>query len=156
MELRLIAVGQRMPRWVEDGWREFARRMPPQLPLRLLEVPLGRRGRRPNVNDALAEEGRRVMAAVGNARIVALDCRGSLLSTPGLASRLEDWMQGGRDVALLVGGPDGLCRDCLTKAEYLWCLSPLTLPHMLVRVIVAEQLYRAWTVLQNHPYHRGG
>lgn len=156
MELRLIAVGQRMPRWVEEGWREFARRMPPQLPLRLREVPLGRRGRGRDVNGALAEEGARVLSAVGNARSVALDCRGRLLSTAELASYLDSWLQDGRDVALLIGGPDGLCRDCLTKAECRWCLSPLTLPHMLVRVIVAEQLYRAWTVLQNHPYHRGG
>lgn len=156
MELRLIAVGRRMPHWVEEGWREFARRMPSQLPLRLLEVPLGRRGGRRNINEALAEEGARVLAAAGNARIVALDCQGSLLTTTELALRMENWMQDGRDVALVVGGPDGLYRNCLTQAEYRWCLSPLTLPHMLVRVIVAEQLYRAWTVLQNHPYHRGG
>ncbi len=156
MELRLIAVGQRMPRWVEEGWREFARRMPVQLPLRLLEVPLGRRGRHRNIDAALAEEGARVLAAAGNARIVALDCRGHPLSTKELVARMEGWLQDGRDVALLVGGPDGLYRECLTRAEYRWCLSPLTLPHMLVRVIVAEQLYRAWTVLQNHPYHRGG
>jgi 23S rRNA (pseudouridine1915-N3)-methyltransferase len=155
MELRLIAVGQRMPRWVEEGWREFARRMPPQLPLRLLEVPLAQRGKRRNINTALAEEGARILAAAGQARIVALDCRGSLLSTEELASHMRLWMQDGRDIALLVGGPDGLCQDCLMRAEYRWCLSPLTLPHMLVRVIVAEQLYRVWTVLQNHPYHRG-
>lgn len=156
MELRLIALGQRMPRWVEEGWWEFARRMPPELSLRLLEVPLARRGRRRHVNAALAEEGARVLAAVGKARIVALDCRGSLISTAELALRMQRWLQDGRDVALLVGGPDGLHQECLTRAEYRWCLSPLTLPHMLVRVIVAEQLYRAWTVLHNHPYHRGG
>ena len=156
MELRLIAVGQRMPRWVEEGWWEFARRMPPELPLRLLEVPLARRRGRRDINAALAAEGTRVLAAVGKARIVALDCRGSLIGTAELALRLQRWLQDGRDVALLVGGPDGLYPDCLTRAEYRWCLSPLTLPHMLVRVIVAEQLYRAWTVLHNHPYHRGG
>lgn len=155
MELRLIAVGQRMPCWVEEGWREFARRMPPQLPLRLLEVPLARHGKRRNINAALAEEGARVLAAAHHARIVALDCRGSLFSTAELALHMQRWMQDGRDVALLVGGPDGLYQDCLTQAEDRWCISPLTLPHMLVRVIVAEQLYRAWTVLQNHPYHRG-
>lgn len=156
MELRLIAVGQRMPRWVEEGWREFARRMPPQLTLRLQEIRPGRRGGRRSTSAALAEEGARVLGAVGNARIVALDGRGSLLSTAELAAQLQRWMQDGHDVALLVGGPDGLGPDCLRRAEYRWCISPLTLPHMLVRIIVAEQLYRAWTVLQNHPYHRGG
>ncbi|HET8700247.1 MAG TPA: 23S rRNA (pseudouridine(1915)-N(3))-methyltransferase RlmH [Nitrococcus sp.] len=156
MELRLIAIGQRMPRWIGEGWREFARRMPPQLPLRLLEIPLARRSGHRNIDAVLAEEGQRILAAAGKARIVALDCQGSLLSTVDLALRLQRWMQDGRDVALLIGGPDGLSRDCLAQAEYRWCLSPLTLPHMLVRVIVAEQLYRAWTVLQNHPYHRGG
>ncbi|MDN5849657.1 MAG: 23S rRNA (pseudouridine(1915)-N(3))-methyltransferase RlmH [Nitrococcus sp.] len=156
MELRLIAVGRRMPGWVEEGWRVFARRMPPQLRLRLLEVPLGRRAGRRNINAVLAEEGARILSAAGNARIMALDCQGSLLTTAGLARHMAGWMQEGRDVALLVGGPDGLYRDCLTQAEHRWCISPLTLPHMLVRIIVAEQLYRAWTVLQNHPYHRGG
>lgn len=155
MELRLIAVGQRMPRWVEEGWQEFARRMPPQLPLRLLEIPPGRRSGRRNTATALAEEGARLLSAAGTARIVALDLRGSMLSTSELALQLELWLQEGRDVALLIGGPDGLTRDCLERAESCWSISPLTFPHMLVRVIVAEQLYRAWTVLQNHPYHRG-
>ncbi|MDN5871602.1 MAG: 23S rRNA (pseudouridine(1915)-N(3))-methyltransferase RlmH [Nitrococcus sp.] len=156
MELRLIAVGRRMPGWVEEGWRVFARRMPSQLRLRLLEVPLARRTGRRNINTVLAEEGERILSAAGNARIVALDCQGSLFTTAELARLMAGWMQDGRDVALLAGGPDGLYRDCLTRAEHRWCISPLTLPHMLVRIIVAEQLYRAWTVLQNHPYHRGG
>lgn len=155
MELRLIAVGQRMPRWVEEGWREFARRMPPQLPLRLLEVPPGRRSGRRDTGPALAEEGARLLTAAGAARIVALDLRGRMLSTSELALQLDLWLQEGRDVALLIGGPDGLAQDCLERAESRWSISPLTFPHMLVRVIVAEQLYRAWTVLQNHPYHRG-
>jgi 23S rRNA (pseudouridine1915-N3)-methyltransferase len=102
-----------------------------------------------------AEEGRQILAAIPpQARVVALDVGGKGWDTATLATRVRDWMQEGRDVALLVGGPDGLSRDCLERAELRWSLSALTFPHALVRVIIAEQLYRSWSILAGHPYHR--
>jgi 23S rRNA (pseudouridine1915-N3)-methyltransferase len=95
-----------------------------------------------------------MLAASEGCERICLDVRGEALDTPGLAARLQRWLAGGRDVALLVGGPDGLADECLAAADWRWSLSPLTLPHGLVRVVAAEQLYRAWTVLANHPYHR--
>ena len=155
MQLHLIAVGERMPGWVAQGFAEYARRLPPHLPLRLAEVPLARRGRRDESERCRHEEGERLLAAVpARARMVALDAGGRQWSTEELAARLDGWLQDGTDLALLVGGPDGLAPECRQRAEHCWSLSRLTLPHMLVRVVVAEQLYRAWTVLQNHPYHR--
>lgn len=103
----------------------------------------------------IQQEGERMLGALPKgARVVALDVRGRPWSTQQLAGQLEAWMAGGRDVALLVGGPDGLAPECLERAEQTWSLSPLTLPHPLVRVVVAEQLYRAWSITQGHPYHR--
>ncbi len=154
MKLRIIAVGQRMPAWIADGYREFAGRMPRELPLELVEIAASRARRAGDVARARDEEGERLLTAAGEARIVALDEGGRSLATRALAERLDGWMMDGRDVALLVGGADGLSRACRQRAELVWSLSPLTYPHMLVRVILAEQLYRAWTVIRNHPYHR--
>ena len=155
MQLHLIAVGERMPGWVARGFAEYAGRFPPHLPLRLAELPLARRGRRDEPQRCRRDEGERLLAAVPpRARLLALDAGGRQWSTEELAAQLENWLQDGRDLAFVVGGPDGLSRDCRARAEHCWSLSRLTLPHMLVRVVVAEQLYRAWTVLQNHPYHR--
>lgn len=155
MRLRVVAVGRRMPPWVDAGWDEYARRMPPELPLEITEVPLGRRGRNADIERLRRDEGAAVLAAVSDRdHVVALDGRGSPWSTEKLAARLEHWMQSGQDVSLLVGGPDGLSAECLAAAGERWSLGPLTLPHPLVRVIVAEALYRAWTVTRGHPYHR--
>lgn len=155
MRIHLLAVGERPEAWVEQGYREFARRLPPECALRLTEVPAGRRTRGADLARLVEREGERLLAAVPDgALVVALDVRGSAWSTEQLAGRLGRWMQEGRDVALLVGGPDGLAPACLERAELRWSLSPLTLPHALVRVIVAEQIYRAWSVYRGHPYHR--
>jgi 23S rRNA (pseudouridine1915-N3)-methyltransferase len=155
MKIRLIAVGNRMPGWVTEGYGEYARRMPRECALSLIEIPLGQRARTASPLAAIQQEGRRMLAALNPAQnVVALDVDGRSWSTQQLAERLQGWLQDGRDLALLVGGPDGLAADCLQRAEMRWSLSPLTLPHALVRVVVAEQLYRAWTVLSGHPYHR--
>ena len=155
MNIHLLAVGNRMPGWVEEGYREYAKRLPAECALHLVEIPPGRRGKGADIARALREEGERMLKAIpGNSRVVTLEVEGRPWTTEALAQRLGDWMAGGRDVALLVGGPEGLSAECLARAEQRWSLSPLTLPHPLVRVLLAEQLYRAWSILRNHPYHR--
>jgi 23S rRNA (pseudouridine1915-N3)-methyltransferase len=157
MQINLIAVGTRMPAWVSDGYHEYARRMPRECVLTLTEIPLGQRSKAQPVERAVNDEGKRMLAAVGDRqRVIALDVNGRGWSTEQLADALREWLQDGRDVSLLIGGPDGLAADCLARAEHRWSLSPLTLPHPLVRVLLAEQLYRAWTLTSGHPYHRSG
>jgi len=156
MQIHLIAVGSRMPGWVQQGYEEFAKRLPPELSPRLVEIAPGRRGKGADLKRAVREEGERILKAVPKgARAIALDVGGGSWSTERLAESLRQWQGDGRDLALLVGGPDGLAPDCLRAAEARWSLSPLTLPHPLVRVVLAEQLYRSWSILVGHPYHRG-
>jgi len=155
MQLLVAAVGQRMPNWVSEGWNEYARRMPPGLALNLREINLEKRGKNADVKRLAAVESSALYEAMpARARVVALDVRGQTWSTEKLAVHLEQWMQEGRDVGFMIGGPDGIEADILQKADDRWSLGPLTLPHPLVRVVLAEQLYRAWTITQNHPYHR--
>jgi 23S rRNA (pseudouridine1915-N3)-methyltransferase len=155
MRIHLIAVGTRMPAWVTEGYRDYAKRLPRECTLRLVEIPLGQRGKTRTAAQSRNEEGRQMLAALPrDCLVVALDVEGQAWSTETLADNLQQWLGSGRDVALLVGGPDGLSPDCLARAERRWSLSALTYPHALVRVIVAEQLYRAWTLSTGHPYHR--
>lgn len=155
MRIHLIAVGKRMPRWVVDGFATYARRLPNECRLELAEIAPGRRGKGADPARAIEDEGRRVLGRVPtNARVVALDERGRAWSSDDLAGSLRDWLGSGSDVCLLVGGPDGLAGACRAAAHDTWSLSRLTLPHALVRVVVAEQIYRAWSILDNHPYHR--
>jgi len=155
MQLLVAAVGQRMPVWVNEAWREYARRMPAGMGPALREIPLARRGKNADVRRLVAQESQALEAAVpGRARRVVLDIGGCPWSTRELAGQLETWMAEGRDVGFMIGGPDGLDAGLIAKADQRWSLGPLTLPHPLVRVVLAEQLYRAWTITQNHPYHR--
>lgn len=155
MRIRLITVGRRQPAWITDGFREYARRMTGGCSLELVEIPLGRRTGAASVARAVEEEGERMLRAVlPGAHVVALTVDGRPWSTAQLAARLQDWMSMGSDVCLLVGGPDGLCATALGRAHGRWSISPLTLPHGLVRLILAEALYRAWSLNQGHPYHR--
>ncbi|MBI4754813.1 MAG: 23S rRNA (pseudouridine(1915)-N(3))-methyltransferase RlmH [Betaproteobacteria bacterium] len=155
MKLLLVAVGTRMPGWVDEACQEFARRMPRESALHLVEIrPEPRTGGKPA--DALrAAEGQRIEQALpARCRRVVLDERGTDVTTAQLAARLKAWMGGGEDVALIVGGPDGLAPAIRHSAAETLRLSSLTLPHALVRVLLAEQLYRASSMLRNHPYHR--
>jgi 23S rRNA (pseudouridine1915-N3)-methyltransferase len=155
MRIHFLAVGQRVPGWVEQGYEDFARRLPPECRLVLTEIAAARRTKNSEPGSLRAAEGERLLAALPRgAQVVALDVRGTAWSTEQLAGRLAGWMQAGRDVALLAGGPDGLAPECLQRADATWSLSALTLPHALVRIVVAEQIYRAWTVYIGHPYHR--
>lgn len=154
MRLLVCAVGTRMPAWVDTGFEEFARRMPRELPLTLIEVRPEPRDGRP-VDALLAAEELRIRAALPQrARMVVLDEHGAQLSTRDLAARLERWQTDGGDVAFVIGGPDGLAAGLKRDAHEMLGLSSLTLPHALVRVVLAEALYRAWSLTRNHPYHR--
>ena len=154
MKIQLIAVGTKMPDWVTAGFTEYQRRFPKEIPLELIEIPAGKRGKNADIARILQKEGELTMAAAGKSRIVTLDIPGKTWTTEQLAQQLEVWKQDGRDVALLIGGPEGLSPECKAAAEQSWSLSPLTLPHPLVRIVVAESLYRAWSITTNHPYHR--
>lgn len=155
MKIRLLAVGHRMPDWVQQGFEEYQRRLPRDCSLELVEINPARRGKNAGPPQWIREEGQNMLQQMrpGN-RVIALEVRGAAWSTPKLAQQLENWKLSGSDIELLVGGPDGLCQNCVSRADQLWSLSPLTLPHPLVRVILAEQLYRAWSITQGHPYHR--
>lgn len=144
-----------MPAWVDEGYRDYARRLRGGWSLDLVEVPSARRGTRSPTRRMVDEEGDRLLAALpARAVVVALDEKGIALTSAGLAQRLAGWQGKGSSLALMIGGPDGLSPRCLERASLRWSLSALTMPHALVRVVVAEQIYRAWSILHRHPYHR--
>lgn len=156
MRVRLIAAGSRLPGWVEAGYAEYANRLGPGLRLELLEIPTPRRGRDSGVARAVAAEGQRMLAVLGPRDfVVALEVTGRSMTTAELARWLETRLAARRDLAFVIGGPDGLAPELLARADFRWSLSPLTWPQGLVRVMVAEQLFRARSLLQGHPYHRG-
>ena len=155
MRIHLIAVGTRMPSWVVEGYQEYAKRLPRECRLQLIEIPLSKRHKSLTAAQAKQQEGKAMLAALPkDCTVIALDVGGKSWGTEDLARYLGDWLGSGRDVALLVGGPDGLSPACLDRADQRWSLSALTYPHSLVRIVLAEQLYRAWTLNTGHPYHR--
>ena len=155
MRIRLIAAGTRLPAWIGAGFAEYARRMPPEAPLELVQIPLERGSAQGARLRAMRREGERMLAQLHPSQwVVALDVHGRMHDTAGLARWWAGRLRDGRDVALLIGGPDGLAPECLARADERLSLSPLTLPHGLVRVVVAEQLYRIQSLLKGHPYHR--
>ena len=155
MRIRLISVASRMPRWVEQGYSEYAKRLPAELPLELVEIALATRGKNADVARLMRREGEQMLAAVQPGdRVVTLEVEGRPWSTEALAEQLESWRLEARTVNLMVGGPEGLPAEVQARSDQRWSLSPLTLPHPLVRILLAEQLYRAWTILNRHPYHK--
>lgn len=155
MQIHLIAVGNRMPAWVEQGYQDYAKRLPAECALRLHEIPAGKRGKNADIARLTRQEGEKMAALIPRgARVIALEVGGRAWSTEQLSARLDRWMGEGRDIALLVGGPEGLEPGLSASADERWSLSPLTLPHPLVRIVLAEQIYRAWSILKGHPYHR--
>jgi 23S rRNA (pseudouridine1915-N3)-methyltransferase len=155
MKCRLIAAGTRLPAWVNSGFQEYQKRLRAPLVLELHEIAVAARRAGGNPDRAVGREGADMLAALGrNDYVVALEITGKCLSTEQLSAWLAERMRDGRPLALLIGGPDGLSAQCRAKADHSWSLSPLTLPHGLVRVVVAEQLYRAMSLLAGHPYHR--
>lgn len=155
MRLRIIAVGTKMPDWVEAGYAEYHKRLPRDFAVELVELPLATRSKNSDIARAMEKEGEAMLAAVGKGdSIITLEVKGKPWSTEQLAEQLAGWRMSGNNYSLLIGGPDGLAPACLAQSSSRWSLSPLTLPHPLVRILLIEQLYRAWTILQNHPYHK--
>ncbi len=153
--IHLISVGQRQEAWVKQGYENYAKRLRGHCQLKLHEIALPNRGKRPDIKRLQQKEGDAMLAAVPKgAHVIALDEHGKQWNNPELAKQLDNWLQGGKPIALFIGGPDGLAPACLERANQRWSLSNLVLPHPLVRIVVAEQLYRAWSLLNNHPYHR--
>lgn len=144
-----------MPDWVEAGYAEYAKRLPRDLQIDMVELPLAVRSKNTDIQKAMEKEGEAMMAAIGkNEQVIALDVGGKAWSTSQLAENLAAWKMSGDNFCLLIGGPDGLSPAVLQMAAIKWSLSPLTLPHPLVRIVLIEQLYRASSILQNHPYHK--
>lgn len=144
-----------MPAWVRDGFDEYARRLPKECSLELVEIAVAERGKNADIARLKRAEAEKIIKALPrDATVIAFDEGGETLSTAQWSKALTGWLQEGRDMAWIIGGPDGLAPEALARADRRWSLSRLTLPHPLVRVLVAEQLYRAWTVVTNHPYHR--
>lgn len=156
MKLSVLAVGHRQPGWVSEGCAEYLKRMPRELPASVTEIKPEPRGSKTREQLLLAEKARIRDALAAGSRLVVLDEKGDDLTTLKLARRLETWMQDGRDVALLIGGADGLDEELKQQADDKLRLSSLTLPHGMARLLLCEQLYRAVSVLKNHPYHREG
>jgi 23S rRNA (pseudouridine1915-N3)-methyltransferase len=155
VRIRLLTITHKSPAWIQEGYEEYTKRLPVSCALELIEIPAEKRGTNADLKRITDREGEKMLALIKpNHRVIALEVQGKLWSTQQLASELKNWQQEGRNVDLLVGGPEGLAPQCVQKAEQKWSLSLLTFPHILVKLIVAEQIYRAWTILQNHPYHR--
>jgi 23S rRNA (pseudouridine1915-N3)-methyltransferase len=155
MKIRLLTITHKSPSWIQEGYLDYAKRLPPHCTLELVEIPAEKRTSNADLKRIADREGEKMLAQIKpNHLVIALDVKGKAWSTEQLAAELANWMQDGRNVDLLVGGPEGLAPACLEKAEVRWSLSPLTFPHIIVRLIVAEQIYRAYSILQQHPYHR--
>ncbi len=155
MRFRLVAAGTRMPAWVNQGFEFYADRLPRECALELVEIPLGARSKGMDPGRAVLAEEKRMLAVPGaKDTVVAMEVGGTQMDSERLAARMDQWFAGGGDVIFLIGGPDGLGSGCRRRAGLQWSLSRLTLPHGLVRIVLAEQLYRAWSILKHHPYHR--
>ena len=154
MKIQLIAVGNKMPAWVNEGVQEYHKRLPRDFSVNVVEIPLAIRSKTTSTKIAMEKEGERLLSAAENTHIVALDKEGTQWSTEQLAQQIDQWKMLAKPISLLVGGPDGLAPSCLAQAQSKWSLSKLTLPHPLVRIVLMEQLYRAWSILNNHPYHK--
>jgi 23S rRNA (pseudouridine1915-N3)-methyltransferase len=154
LKLRIISVGHKMPVWVETACAEYIKRMPREMTIEIVEIKPDKRAagkQSPQVQEA---EAKRILEAAGKDYLIALDERGASVTTLQLAERMKTWLTGGRDISLVIGGADGLHAEVKARADWLWSLSALTLPHGMVRVLLSEQLYRAWSVINKHPYHR--
>ncbi|MAZ77982.1 MAG: 23S rRNA (pseudouridine(1915)-N(3))-methyltransferase RlmH [Legionellaceae bacterium] len=155
MQIKLIAVGTKMPSWVVTGFQEYAKRIQGPCTLTLHEIPAQKRDKNTDLARLLQREGDMMLSAIhSNDYVIALDVTGKSYSTEKLSTKLETLMQQGQHISLLIGGPEGLAEQCLARSDERWSLSALTFPHPLVRIIIAEQLYRALSIIKQHPYHK--
>ncbi len=155
MQINIVAVGEKTPGWVEEGLNQYLARMPHECKIKVITVPTTRRAKNISVSQAQRHEQDLLLkAGLKSSYSIALDESGVSWNTAKLASNLKSWLQNSPVVTLYIGGPDGFTKDFLEQVDVIWSLSALTMPHMLVRIILVEQLYRAWTILQGHPYHR--
>jgi len=155
MHIRLLAVGDRQPAWVDTAFKDYADRLPRQWQFHLDTIATAQRNKSVSADDAKTSEGEKILARVKPAEyVIALDENGRQFGSRELGEKLADWQTAGQDLVFVVGGPDGLSKDCLQRANLQWSLSKLTLPHGLARVFFAEQIYRAWSLTTGHPYHR--
>jgi len=144
-----------MPGWVTQGYEEYAKRLSRDVKLKLIEVEMAKRGKTGSADNFKIEEAKKIRKVIGTAsHVVALDVKGKQWSTEKLSERMDHWMHLGKEVNLIIGGPDGIEKQLINEADETWSLSNLTYPHPLVRIIISEQIYRAWSLLNNHPYHR--
>jgi len=156
MAIKLLAVGRNMPEWVNQAYADYVKRLPPEFSLDLREIRPENRGKNDNIPKIIEVESKKILEAIpAQHTLIVLDQRGKAWNTHQLAEHLKLWREEQAKLCFIIGGPDGLSEDCRQKADYIWSLSSLTLPHPLVRVIIAEQIYRAWSILTHHPYHRG-
>ena len=155
MKVKVIAVGTKMPKWVDEGVKEYTKRLPRDFVVEFYEIALGNRSKGADLKKAIQAESKAILEVLSERDwVIALEVKGKVWSTETLAEQVKEWQMRGDNVALLVGGPDGLSEMCRNRANQQWSLSALTLPHPLVRILLAEQLYRAHSINQNHPYHR--
>jgi 23S rRNA (pseudouridine1915-N3)-methyltransferase len=155
VHIRLLAIGDRQPEWVDTGFTNYCNRFPAAWKFRLDTIAVAQRSKSASAENAIAAEAAKILQKLKPAeQVVALDERGRQFSSSELAGQLGSWQTDGRDLSFVIGGPDGLAGDCLQRADSIWSLSKLTLPHGLARILFAEQLYRAWSLTQGHPYHR--
>lgn len=153
MQIKLLAIGNKMPAWVNAGFSEYAKRLPSDYQLQLIEIPSQKRNKSSVIEQVLQLEGEKLLAAASSP-VIAFDRQGQGVNTEQLAIQLQNWHDNNYNPSFLVGGPEGLSPGCLKRADKVWSLSALTFPHPLVRIILAEQIYRAWSILSHHPYHR--
>ena len=155
MLIRLITLSSKMPAWVEAGFYDYQKRLGSDVQLQLIEIPLERRLKGSNLSKIQEKEAKKMLGAIGlRDKVVTLDVLGKSKSTKGLMTDIQNWKENGEIISLLVGGPEGLHSSCLSRANESWSLSALTLPHQLVKVVVAEQVYRVWSILHRMPYHK--
>lgn len=155
LKIKLISVGTKMPSWLNEGIAEYSKRLPKDFQLQLIEVPMAKRGKSASVAQYLKNESQGILNHVAKTDfVVAMEVKGKSYTTERLSERFSRLLPQGQDVCLLVGGPDGLGEACRVRADEQWSLSALTLPHPMVRLLLAEQIYRVWSLLQGHPYHR--
>lgn len=155
MRISLISAANRMPEWVESAVKEYRQRLGRDIQLQIIDIPLNKRGKNADIKKFMEKEGQLMLrAAKPSDHLIALDVEGSRLSTEKMAQKFNDFLHQGVNIALLMGGPEGLSEQCKQACQSRWSLSDLTLPHPLARVLVTEQIYRCWSILHGHPYHK--